>query len=114
MTSVYVFHGTHSRFANAVFSTKELAEAWIARHALTGLLTGYTLDEPAFDRKLIDATLPKYVRTNATSNELRLRSIAAQTFTDGGVHFHYFYGVGENSPEYSDMSDKWDRDNSTT
>lgn len=114
MTCIFVFHGAGSRFANAAFSTKELAEAWIARHALTGLLTGYVLDSPAFDHKLIDGTLPSYTRRAATSDDARIKSKAPQTYSDGAVHFHYFYGVGRDSPEYSDMEDKWDRDNSTT
>jgi len=45
---VWVFHGEGARFASGVFSSKELASAWIARHGLSGLLTVYPLDEGAY------------------------------------------------------------------
>jgi hypothetical protein len=32
-----------------VFTSIERASEWIARHGLTGLLTGYPLDEGAYD-----------------------------------------------------------------
>jgi hypothetical protein len=41
---VWVFHGEGGRFASAVFTTIEKAEAWISEHKLSGLLTWYPLD----------------------------------------------------------------------
>lgn len=38
MESVWVFNGGGT-FPAAVFTTRELAEAWIARHKVSGVLT---------------------------------------------------------------------------
>jgi hypothetical protein len=46
---VWVFNGAKARLASGVFSSRENAEAWIARHKLTGLLTEYPLDFGAYD-----------------------------------------------------------------
>jgi len=42
--SVWVFLGEQSRWASAVFSTRELAERWVGEIGLTGMLTQYPLD----------------------------------------------------------------------
>lgn len=47
--TVWVFNGANARFASGVFSSREKAEAWIAHHVLTGLLTEYPLDSGAYD-----------------------------------------------------------------
>jgi hypothetical protein len=41
---VWVFHGEGGRLASAVFTTVEKADAWVAEHKLSGLLTWYPLD----------------------------------------------------------------------
>jgi hypothetical protein len=41
---VWVFKGPGGPFPGGVFSTLAAAEAWIARHSLTGILTAYPLD----------------------------------------------------------------------
>jgi len=46
---VWVFHAAGAQFAGGVFSSLETAETWISQHQLTGLLTGYPLDEGAYD-----------------------------------------------------------------
>src|SRR5262245_30290043 len=46
---IWVFNGEKAATPAAVFSTKALAEEWIALHSLTGMLTGYPLDESAYD-----------------------------------------------------------------
>ena len=35
ITSVWVFNGVGARFSGGVFTTRELGEAWIAKHGLT-------------------------------------------------------------------------------
>ena len=45
---IWVFNGG-SRFPGGLFTTVEKAEAWIARHGLSGVLTKYPVDEGCFD-----------------------------------------------------------------
>ncbi len=45
---VWVFNGG-GHFASGVFTTRELAEAWIAGHKLTGILSEYPLDTGLYD-----------------------------------------------------------------
>ena len=48
MGSVWVFNGGGD-FPAAVFTARELAETWIARHRLTGVLTKYPLDVGVYE-----------------------------------------------------------------
>jgi len=45
---VWVFVGEGGRLASAVFTTVEKADAWVAEHKLSGLLTWYPLDTGAY------------------------------------------------------------------
>ena len=49
MTSVWVFNGEGSSFPSGVFTSREAAEAWIAKHALSGTLTAYPLDTGIYE-----------------------------------------------------------------
>jgi hypothetical protein len=104
---VYIFHGYNSRFANAVFTSVKKADAWITCHALTGLLTGYDVDYPAYDHHLAAGSLPKRmlktVDNDGTYSEL------IEQFVDGHEHYHYFYGHNEQSPGYLDALDRWEK-----
>ncbi|MBX7103688.1 MAG: hypothetical protein K1X57_06380 [Gemmataceae bacterium] len=86
MTSVWVFNGG-GNFPAAVFTTRELAEAWIAGHKLTGVLTKYPVDVGvyewaiecgAFEPKRSDQSEPRFIgRFSSASME----------------HYHYTAGV---------------------
>jgi hypothetical protein len=41
---VWVFNGSGGQFPGGVFATLTVAEDWIARNSLTGVLTAYPLD----------------------------------------------------------------------
>lgn len=45
---IWVFNGCR-QFPGGLFTTVEKAEAWIARHGLSGVLTKYPVDEGCFD-----------------------------------------------------------------
>ena len=83
---VWLFNGEGSRFASGVFSELSLAEEWISKHSLTGILTEYPVDEGAFDW--------------ATSHGLfkpkpdkRIDAHFIGRFTSGAQeHFHYVDG----------------------
>lgn len=47
--NVWVFNGSRSRFPSSVFSSKALADTWITKNRLSGVLTRYPLDMSAYD-----------------------------------------------------------------
>jgi hypothetical protein len=49
METVWVFNGTGGTFPSGVFLSRELANAWIARHQLSGTLSGYPLNTPVYE-----------------------------------------------------------------
>lgn len=49
LKSVFVFLGLKNKHPSAVFSAVEPARAWIKEHGLTGTLTEYPVDTPAYD-----------------------------------------------------------------
>ena len=49
MSWSWVFQGEKSTFPSAVFSDQETAEVWIAKSKVSGILTGYPLDECVYD-----------------------------------------------------------------
>jgi hypothetical protein len=100
---VYVFHGTGSRFANAVFSSVESAAAWIKQHSLTGLLTAYYIDDPGFERARRGGYAPSYIRGSPPTERI-------QWYVDGSEHYHFVYGIGEDSEDFNDASDRWHAD----
>jgi len=49
MKLVWVFNGANAAFPSGVFSSEELARAWIERHQLSGVLTSYPVDISALE-----------------------------------------------------------------
>jgi hypothetical protein len=47
--AVRVFNGDGGRFPGGVFSTRALAEAWIAKHRLTGTLPKYVVETDVYE-----------------------------------------------------------------
>lgn len=47
-----------ARFTGAVFTKKERAIQWIARHRLTGVLTEYPLDQGVYDWAIDEGLFP--------------------------------------------------------
>jgi hypothetical protein len=64
---VWVFNGSNSNFPGGVFSKREIAEEWIAKHKLSGVLTKYPVDEGIYDWSLANGTfkIKKEEQTNA-------------------------------------------------
>ena len=88
--AVWVFHASEARFAGGVFKDVALAEAWIEKNKLTGLLTAYPIDEGCLDWA---------VRTGSVGiKEEKLRQKSADPAFVGGFtsaaqeHFHYENG----------------------
>ena len=47
--TVWLFHGDKARFTSAEFSSRALAEAWIAENGFSGMLTEYPVDISVYD-----------------------------------------------------------------
>jgi hypothetical protein len=86
MDSVWVFNGERSAFPSGVFSTREAAEAWIARHHLSGTLTRYPLDLGVYDWAVGLGHL-RPVRDDQTTPEFIARFSSASQ-----EHDHYEHG----------------------
>jgi hypothetical protein len=83
---VWVFNGDGGRFPAAVFSSREQAEAWIRRRAVSGVLTAYPLDVGVFDWAVArGAFTPK--RDEQTTPEFIQRFSSAHQ-----KHIHYENG----------------------
>lgn len=46
---IWIFHASGARFAGGVFEDIAVAEVWIEKYKLTGILTAYPQDESCFD-----------------------------------------------------------------
>ena len=49
LKEVWVFNGPRNQFPSAVFTSRDLAEAWIEGHKLRGTLTAYPLNVSVYD-----------------------------------------------------------------
>ena len=85
---IWIFNGTGGRFPGGAFSSRQLAEAWIAQCRLTGVLTAYPVDEGCFDWAL---------RVGAVTGQARLRGdepeFVGSFSTAGQDHYHYEDGA---------------------
>jgi hypothetical protein len=100
---VWVFNGNGGHFPSAVFSTVENANAWIAKHKLSGLLTWYPLDVGLYDWAADNGYWrPKY--NSEKTPEFIQRFSSART-----DHRHY-----ENGSENGSSGARPDRDDTQT
>ena len=79
---VWVFNGPHGRFPSGVFTSVESAEAWIAKHGLSGVLTGYPLDKGAWDWTTARGYFKAKREDQATAPFIA-------NFASGRHHIHY-------------------------
>lgn len=49
INQIWIFHGAKSTFSSGVFTDKEIAENWIKKHKLAGVLTLYPVNEGVYD-----------------------------------------------------------------
>jgi len=92
MKEAWVFTGARTTpsnlttFPGGVFSTQELAEAWIFKHSLSGVLTLYRVDVGAYDFAITNGGLKPSKPHHHTPEFIG-------GFSGGDVHFHYEAGV---------------------
>jgi hypothetical protein len=91
---VWVFNGSGGQFPSAVFSTIELADTWVAKHRLSGVLTWYPLDIGVYEW-VIGKEYWQPRSENQRSSEFIQRFSSAYT-----GHYHYENG----SRDYSAQS----------
>ncbi len=90
---VYVFHGNNATFCAAVFSSKELAEEWIAKQAVSGLLTAYPLNQSAYDWAIENDFFTPNKEHQSSANFIARFTSASQE--------HYHYELGKNKDDFS-------------
>jgi hypothetical protein len=87
LESVWVFNGARSMFPSGVFGTKEMAEEWIRKCALTGTLTQYPMNVGMYDFAIATGTFSPRKPHQTTSEFI-------SKFSGGGLdHFHYEDGL---------------------
>lgn len=97
MSFAWVFNGPGASLPAGVFSSRDIAEHWIAEHGLTGILTAYPIDVGTYDWAVRAGYFtPK--RDDQRGAEF------IQRFSSASLeHYHYEEGrgdsVGGESPE---------------
>ena len=86
MESVWVFNGVGATFPAAIFSDREKAEAWIARHGLSGTLTRYPIDEPIYEWAIVRGFFKPTREDQSGAAFIQRFSSASQE------HYHYEAG----------------------
>jgi hypothetical protein len=85
---VWIFSGVSGRFPGGVFTSLEVAEAWIAKYHLTGVLTAYPLDEGCFDWAMRSGVVTGRARDRGADPAF------VGSFTSASQeHFHYEGGT---------------------
>lgn len=83
METIWVFHGAQGRFTSGIFNSVNIAEEWIAKHKLTGMLTEYPLNKGVYDWAIENDFFE--IRKDSQKDPLFI-----QGFTTGTQnHFHY-------------------------
>lgn len=87
LKKIWVFNGANSRFASGVFTERPIAESWIKRNKLTGVLTLYPIDIGVYEWAISSGTFyPK--------KEVESEPEFIQKFTSASQE-HYHYEGGE-------------------
>jgi hypothetical protein len=87
MKSIWVFHGANGKYSSAVFSTLKLAEKWIIKNRLNGMLTKYPLDQSVFDWAIennMHNIKPEKVEEKASN------SVFVGSFTTASQEHHHY------------------------
>jgi hypothetical protein len=84
--AVWVFNGADWQFPSGVFSSRELAEEWITKYSLTGVLTKYPVDLSVYDWSIQKGFFqPKTDKDNSPGFIQRISSAYQE-------HYHYENG----------------------
>lgn len=90
MNWIWIFHGNSANFTSAAFDSKDLAEEWIVRSKVSGVLTRMPINMSVYDwaveKKYL---LPKHPSQRSPEFIQRFSSAYLE-------HFHYDLGVCAN------------------
>lgn len=84
---IWIFNGENSNFPSAVFSDRDLAEKWITKHKLSGVLTKYPIDTPVYEWSIENGHFSPKSEREKSSQFIGKFSSAIQE------HIHYENGV---------------------
>ncbi len=84
---VWIFNGAKGRFPGGVFSSLEMAENWIARNRLSGVLTKYPVNVGSYDWAEQMGFVSEKLAAKANSDFIG--SFSSASFE----HFHYEDGT---------------------
>ena len=84
---IWIFCSPQGNFPSGVFLTKELAETWVARHCLNGILTQYPVDIGTYEWAIEKGYFVPKTEVESSSDFIGKFSCASQR------HDHYENGV---------------------
>ncbi|NHZ32468.1 DUF7710 domain-containing protein [Massilia rubra] len=89
MKEVWVFNGAEGRFPSAVFDARADAQRWIAKNALTGVLTKYPVGISVYEWAIENGQF-------SAKNEQQKSSAFIQKFSSAAQeHVHFENGIAE-------------------
>lgn len=83
---VWVFNGAGARLPSGVFASQLLAEAWILKHELSGLLTEYPVDTGVLEWAIATKAF------GSAEKKLKEPGFAGRFTSAYMQHFHYELG----------------------
>jgi hypothetical protein len=84
--SIWAFNGNNSKFPSGIFTEKEIAETWIKKYRLSGILTHYPLDEGVYNWAIFNGSF-------SVKNEEETKPEFIQRFSSASQeHYHYENG----------------------
>jgi ribosome-binding ATPase YchF (GTP1/OBG family) len=84
--SVWIFNGLKGRFPGGVFTDKAIAEKWIQKYKLTGVLTCYPINDGVYDWAIRNNHFTPSKEKEKLSDFIATFSSASQE------HYHYIDG----------------------
>ncbi|MEM1094078.1 MAG: hypothetical protein AAGJ10_05705 [Bacteroidota bacterium] len=88
---IWVFNGANARLPSAVFRYRVEAEAWIALHKLTGMLTQYPVDASVYDWAIKEGVFTPRRDAEKSATFIERFTTAHQE------HYHYEGGINLSS-----------------
>ncbi|GAA4748346.1 DUF7710 domain-containing protein [Flavisolibacter ginsenosidimutans] len=88
--SVWVFNGANANFSSGIFLDKSVADNWIKKNNLTGILTLYPLNKGVYDWAIEQGFFSPHT-------DAHFSPIFIQKFTSASQeHYHYVDGLLDN------------------
>lgn len=94
MESVWIFNKNNSRFSGGVFAELMLAEEWIRKNKLTGVLTKYPLNQGTLDWAI--ANDAHSIKPEKLEEKRKQPNFIGSFTTAMQEHFHYENGQHRN------------------